>query len=373
MVSVRTALVAFVILATVPAGAASTSVEKQSGDDFYAAGASVQVSRPVAGDAVVAGGSVLITADVTQDVLAAGGTITLTRAVHDDIRAAGGSITITDRIGGDAILAGGNLNLAPGSQVEGNAWLAGGVLHLSGTIHGDVEAAGGEVVISGNLDGDARILADSLEIQSGAQIQGTVDYRGPRPAQVAEGAKVGKLVYTKHRFEGRGVPFMGRLVASLLVFVSLAVCTLLFAWLMPNVSREAADNSRGRMLLSLGTGLLAVIATPIVASVLFALLVTAPLGVVLLASYVVLLATGCFVALACLAGWLRDKLMANRGEGTGTYILSVLGAAAIYWLVSVVPFIGVPVVLLAFVTGAGALVLLAARMYRQPDFPYDND
>lgn len=369
----RAGLVAVLVLAAGAANAALTSVEKQSGDDLYAAGASVEISQPVPGDAVLAGGSILITADITQDVLAAGGSITLTRSVGDDMRAAGGSITITDRIGGDTILAGGNLNLAPGSEVGGNAWLAGGVLHLSGRIHGDVDAAGGEVVINGKLDGDARILADSLEIQSGAEVQGTVDYRGPRPAQVATGAKIGKLVYTKERFKGHGVSFAGRLVASLVVFLSLAVCTLLFGWAMPNVSREAAGNAGGRMLLSLGVGLLTVVAVPIVASILFALMLTTPLAIILLASYAVLLATGCFVVILCLAGWLRNRFLANRGEGAGTYILSVLGAAAVYWLVSLVPYIGIPVILLAFVTGAGALVLLAARLYRRPWEFGDND
>lgn len=365
MTRLRAMTAVLLVLVAIPAGAAQTSVQKQSGEDFYSAGASVQVAQRVAGDAVLAGGTILIAGNVAQDVLAAGGTITLTRAVEDDVRAAGGSITAADRIGGDAIMAGGSVTLAPGSEVGGNAWMAGGVLHLSGTVHGDVEAAGGEVVIGGRVDGNVRILADSLEIQSTASVEGTVDYRGPRPARVADGARIGGMVYTEHRFEGPGVPLLGALIASLLIFLSLAVCTLVFTWLLPNVSREAARNTRSRILPSLGVGLLTVVVTPMVASALFVLVVTTPLAVVLLAAYVILLATGCFVAVACLAGWLRTRLLAKLRAGTGVYLLSVLGAALVYWIVALVPLAGVVVVLLAFITGAGGLILLASRLYKQ--------
>lgn len=354
-------------LAASSAGAEQTSVQKLSGEDLYAAGASVQVSQPVAGDAVLAGGSVLIAGTVAADVLAAGGTVTLAQAVEDDVRAAGGSITATDRIGGDAIMAGGSVTLGPGSDVGGNAWIAGGVVHLSGTVHGDVEAAGGEVVISGRMDGNARILADSLEIQSTAVVEGTVDYRGPQPARVEDGARIGRMEYTKHRFERPGVPLLGVLVASLVVFLSLAVCTLIFCWLLPNISRRAAENARGRMLSSLGVGLLALIVTPVVASALFVLVVTTPLAVVLLAAYVIFLVAGCFVAIACLAQWLRARFLAQRGESAGIHLLAVLGAALSGWIVALVPVAGALIVLLAFITGAGGLILLAARLYRQPN------
>jgi len=369
---IRTSKMALGLLLVVLAGAAGavqTSVQKQSGDDLYAAGASVQVSQPVAGDAVVAGATVLFTGEVAQDVLAAGGSVTVTRAVADDIRAAGGSITVTDRIGGDAVLAGGSVTLAPGSTVAGNVWTAAGVVHLSGAVEGDVEAAGGEVIVGGRIDGDANILAESLEVRAGAVITGTLHHRGPRPPSIAEDAEVGEVVYTERRFEGRGISWLGGLFALLLVMLSLAVCTLLLVWLMPNVSREAARNSRARMLLSLGVGLLTVIATPLIASALFTLVLTTPIAVALLASYVVVLIGGSLVAVACLGAWIRDRFMSGRGEGAGRYALSVLAAALVYGIVALIPFIGVLIVLLAFVTGVGGLILVAARLYKKPADP----
>lgn len=368
----RTIIAGLMVLVTasaIPAGAARTSVEKQSGDDLYAAGASVQVSKPVAGDAVLAGGSVLIAGEVARDVLAAGGSVTVTRAVADDIRAAGGSLTVTDRIGGDAIVAGGSVTLAEGSTVAGNAWAAGGVLHLSGHVRGDVEAAGGEVIIGGRIDGDANVYAESLEVRSGTVVAGTLHYRGPRPASIAEDAEIGEVVFTERRFEGPGFSWAGGIFATLLVSISLAVCSLLLRWLMPNVCGEAAANARTQVLRSLGVGLLTIILAPLVASALFVLVVTTPIAVALLASYVVLLIAGSLVALACLATWLRQRFMAERGEGAGVIALSVLAAALAYWIVALVPFIGVLVVLLAFATGAGGLILVAARLYKQSANP----
>lgn len=361
----RRLLVVVAILPAPFAGAAETSVQRESGGDLYAAGVSVQVLQPVAGDAVLAGGSVLVTENIAEDVLAAGGSVTITGAVEDDLRAAGGTVTVTDRIGGDAIMAGGSVSLASSSTVGGNTWTAGGSIDLSGTIQGDVEAAGGEVSIRGRLNGDARVIAESLKIGPGAVIVGTLHYRGPRPATVAEGAQVGELNYTEDKFEGYGVSLVGALLAALLMFVALAVCTLIFAWLLPNVCREAAGNARSRMLLSLGVGLATVILTPVLGGVLFMLLLTTPLAIILFASYIVLLITGSFVALACLGSWVRGKFLGDR-EGAGSYMLSMLIAALILWVVVLVPVIGAIVVALAFITGAGSLILLASRSYRQP-------
>jgi cytoskeletal protein CcmA (bactofilin family) len=283
------------------------------------------------------------------------------------VRAAGGSITITDRVGGDALLAGGSVTLAPGSRVAGNAWLAGGVLHLSGTVNGNVRAAGGEVVLSGRVDGDSRILADTLEIASGAIIHGTVRYEGPHPPRVEGGAQVGKIVYTERHFKGHGVPWFGGLIASFVIFLSLAISTLILAWIFPNTSREAVRNASERMFLSLGVGLLAAVVTPFIAAALFALLLTTPLGVVVIATMVVLLATGCFVAVACLGSWIRTRLLPGPGERAWFYPVSVVGGALVYWLVALIPFVGVLIVLLAFATGAGGLILLAARLYKPTD------
>lgn len=355
--------------ATAPlCGATETTVTQKSGGDVYSAGASVQVDEPVAGDAVLAGGTILLTESVAQDVLAAGGSLTLTGRIDDDLRAAGGSITVTDNIGGDAILAGGTVTFSAGSVVGGNAWVAGGVLRLSGTVQRDIRAAGGEVVISGTVNGDADIYSESLEVRPGTVIDGTLHYRGPNPPKIAEDARIGEVVYTKGAgFERPGMSIVSGLLASLVFFLSLAVCALLLAWLVPNMSREAANHARTRMLASLGVGILTVIVTPIVVAVLFALLVTGPLGVALVAAYILVLVLGALIAVSCLGGWLRRRFMAARSEGAGVQILSVLVAALVYWLVGLVPFIGAVIVMLAFVTGVGALILSTSRLYKQSE------
>jgi len=355
--------------AATAANGAQTTVEKRSGDDLYAAGASVQVSQPVAGDTVVAGGSVLVTGEVDQDILAAGGSVTITRAVADDIRAAGGTITITDRVGGDAIVGGGTVTLAAGSRVGGNAWAAGGVVHLSGAVDGDVEAAGGEVIVSGRISGDARILADSLVVQPGAVITGTLRHSGPRPASIADEADIGEVIYTERRLERPDISWLGGIFAALVVFISFWVCALLLAWLFPNVCREAADNARDRILASLGAGALTVVVTPILAAALLVLVVTIPAAVALLAAWVVVLIAGVLVAVACLGNWIRGRFMAQRGSGAGVYALATLAAALVYWLLAMVPVAGTVLLLLAFTTGAGGLILTAARMYKQPANP----
>jgi membrane protein implicated in regulation of membrane protease activity len=77
------------------------------------------------------------------------------------------------------------------------------------------------------------------------------------------------------------------------------------------------------------------------------------------------LATGCFIAVACLGSWIRTRLLPAGGEGAGFYLISILAGALAYWVVALIPFVGVLIVLLAFATGAGGLVLLAARLYKR--------
>jgi len=355
-----------ILVLAAPSAAAQTSASKQSGDDLYTAGASVQAAGTIDGDAVLAGGTVLVTGDVGEDVLAAGGSVTITRAVGDDIRAFGGAVTVTDRVGGDAILGGGTVTLAAGSTVAGNALTAGGVVHLDGAVHGDVDAAGGDVVITGTLDGDVNVIAGSLEVGAGAVIAGALRHSGPRPPRIADGASVAEVVYTEREFEGPEMHDAAGWLAALAAFVSLAVCTLLFAWLLPGTCRAAAGNARSRLVLSLGAGLLTVIVTPVLAAALGVLMLTAPLAVALIAAYLILWIFGGFVAVAALGGWIRERFGQRRGEGAGAVVLSVLAAAFVYLIVSLVPFAGPLLVLLAMITGAGGLILLAGRLYKNP-------
>lgn len=368
MVIVRTLLYSMLLSGSLVCGAAETAVEQRSGGDMYAAGVSVEAAGPVEGDAVLAGGTVLVTGPVAQDVLAAGGSLTLTGPVQDDVRAAGGSITLTDRVGGDAIVAGGTVTLATSSVVDGNAWLAGGVLRLTGSISGDLRAAGGEIIVDGRVDGDADVYAESLEIRPGTVIAGRLHYRGPRPAVIAEGAQVGEVVYTESRaLERPGVSRLGGLLASLVFFLSLAVSALLVGWLTPGACRKAIDNARHQMLLSLGVGVLTAIVTPLLVAVLFVLVLTGPVAAVLVAAYVAALVLGALTAVACFADWLRERFWSARGEGAGIRIVAMLAAALVFWLVGLVPFIGAIIVILAFTTGLGGLILLATRLYKQAE------
>jgi len=333
-------------------------------EDVYMAGGTVQVLADVDGDVVIAGGNVTVVQRVGADVLAAGGNVTVTAKVGDDVRAAGGSVTVTGDIGGDAILAGGTVILGPGNTVAGRAWLSGGVVNVAGHVRGGLKVAAGRIVIGGAIDGDVDLFAQSIEILSTAVIKGDVTYTSPNKAKVQNGANLeGAMTHRELELPGKRARAGASFLGSFLLFLSLGVCAVVVYWLCGQTSAAIVQLTRNQLLKCFALGLLALLVTPLVVLMLMVSMLGIPLGLALLAVYLVVLLAGCLMALVAVGDAGFRRLGWDPAHNKPRRVLSILAAAGTVWILSVIPFVGSVVLLLVLLGGAGAIILEGYRRY----------
>ena len=332
-------------------------------ENYYAAGNRLEIRGPVLGDAVLAGREIIINQPIDGDVLGAGWRIALNAVAHDDVRVAGGNVTLTAPVEGDVTIAGGEVTTGPAVRVAGRGWISGATVRLDGAFARDLRVAGKTVQIGGEVQGPVEVTAETIEILAGARLHGPLVYRSPKPATVAAGAVLsGPVVF--RRIEPnearRGSPFRG--ISSVLFAVHLLAAGLLLVALLPRAAGDIAATLRRQPGRSLLAGCALLIAAPAAALMLMLSILGLPLGVAVMALYLLALLGG-LVTTALVVGQLEASWWKNaqttRARHAGVIVAGVLTLAVLRAL----PVVGGLVVFVSVLFGLGALALWTRQAY----------
>lgn len=325
-------------------------------DDVYVAGGEVDSLARIMGDLVIAGGELNIESEVLADVLAAGGKVTLRGRIHDDVRIAGGDLVIQALIKDDLIAAGGKIRLAANTRVGGGSSLAGGEIYVNGRIDGPLHVSAGKLVIAGSVGADVMILAEEIEILSGAKIDGDLRYRSANPALIHDGAEItGDVVHTKI-----DVPvgmLVGIIAMAAAIYFTLIVTAIALYLLFTKTAVQTASIARGGYWSCVGLGLALLTATPLVAVILLSTGIGILLAVILLLSYLLLLLIGYIDGAYIFTAWLRN-LFNSKSENRLTGSIWLAGSLLLLSVISLLPLLGFVVMLLVLTSGMGCCVKL---------------
>lgn len=339
------------------------NIDNPSDKDLYLAGRSINILSPVTGDAVIAGQRINIAQPVSEDVIAAGERVNLNADIGDDLRAAGRIINVDATIGDDAIVAGESVTLSPDSRVSGRAWIAGRSVELAGQIDSELRAAAQSVIISGDINGNVYLIAETIEVLPGARINGDFLYRSPNDAIISPEAEISGKVSRREmempdKSEVSIFPFLAFSFLSLLLSVSVLV------WLLPRYMADASATIVEDGFKSIGVGFVFLLVTPAVVLILLISVLGIPLGLVLLALYLILLFIGFLVGIHLIS----DMILRLLGKSTGSFTVWRLltAAVAIIFIMAVqlVPLVGGLGLLVLFLLGLGAAVMQLYRRYR---------
>lgn len=330
--------------------------------DVWAAGGQVTVLGNVQEDVWVAGGTVEIDVVAHGDLWAAGGSVEFRGHVGQDAWIAGGSVEIAGNVANDLHVAAANLKVADSAQMGPGSKLYAANVVFNGAANGALSVAGDEVEINGHVRGPLTIQGRIVHIGDSAQIDSDVTVRMIGEPDVAPGAKIaGKLSVVLPRAEIATQPDWG-FYSMISVAFAASAFIIGAAWmlLMPAVMRTAAGTLRNRTGLAFINGLLAAIGGPVVAAALVLTLVAAPLGLFLVLAFPLLALAGHAVAgyvigerLFGTAGTDRPTVMRRLVmQGVGVLIVSTIG---------LLPYIGIPIVLLILTLGVGAALLAFAE------------
>ena len=382
-------------------------------DDLYVGANSVTVEGTIEGDLVAAGATIRVDGTVEGDVNAAGQTIIIDGTVEDDVRVAGQAIVLEEnsRITDDVIAFGYSLESRSGSVVGGDLALGSYQALLAGTVEGDVRGGAAGIELDGEVGGDMDVEVDGggaqdagaqfapgpgvpipdvepgLTLSSSARIDGDLRYRSSTEANIASGADIGgEVAYervARERAEAEPTGIAAVLLSSLRLFATLLVVGALMVWLAPSLVNGAADTLRGRPLLSLGWGVLAlaifavmfvlVLALTILLAILFGFVTLGGLVATIIGAGVlveVVLAVAFAVSVVFLAPIVvsflvgRMLLRSSLPGGLGGRIVALVVGLLIYVALRAIPIVGAIVTLAVVLFGLGALCVWAWRVMR---------
>jgi cytoskeletal protein CcmA (bactofilin family) len=377
-------LISFLALACPVAGWAieikagdNVTITKPVRDDLYVAGGTVVINSPIYGDLIVTGGTVTLNDTVTFDVIAAGGKIIINGYVADDIRMAGGELQLSGNVGGDVVVAGGTISVDKSVIINGSMLVGGGEVTMDGTVEGELRAGvgqlvlngvvkkdadcrGGELKINGHILGKSTLAAQEIEIGDEAEFHNDVNYWNKNESlDFKKSIKNGTAKYDATlELETGQWQYLGFVsILLLLWYLGAALLTIfILQYLFSATFKKAASTALNDTLKSLGTGFLFIVTVPVAIVVSFVTIVGVPIGLILLAGYLILFMLASSITSVVVANWINNVYYSGKWGHTKLLLIAFL-VFIIMKLFSLTPFIGFPITALMVCIAWGAIIL----------------
>ena len=223
------------------------------------------------------------------DILAAGRTVTLRDSTADgSVRAAAQGITLSNVTAGrNATLAAQNVYVNGGTTIGGAAYLAAANVKFAGSAK-SLFAVADSVTISGTVDGDAYVYANSVRVDEGAVITGTLYVESDNDPSIAGSAQIGTTdvnVTSADAVTDITEPSLtDTIFGYVIAAVGTAAVALLLALVLPGATCGGARMLRTRAGYVILSGILGTLLVLPVVAVLLVFVVTIQASLALLAA-----------------------------------------------------------------------------------------
>lgn len=328
-------------------------------ENYFATGDNVQISGTINGDVYTAGGNVTVDGTVNGDLLVAGGAVNINGKVAGDIRGAGGQVNLSGEVGKNVTLVGGQITINSEAKLPGSITVAGGTIDVKAPVAGSIEVAGGNLMVSNKVGENLNFAGGNLQIGPTANISGNVTYYSEQRALISESATItGETKQYMPAKEVKDFSSAGQNAGPvffrmwmIVSFFSALVVGLLIVRFLPVFTQKTVDSIKNKFLANLGSGFIFVVVVPIAVVVLFITLLGIPLGFILLTVYFLMLYfikifTAVFVG----------QFLTRRASSKKSLYLDVFVGLVIYYLLSLIPFIGWVVQAILVLSSVGALL-----------------
>ena len=228
--------------------------ETISGDVFLT-GDRMRVDGTVTGDVFAFGRALDVPGHVEGDVIVFAQSVHITGQVDGNVRGFDNNLTISGNVGRSLTEFCESLTIENQGKVGGSITTFVNSFTQDGHIGKDILAFAGQMFVTGSVGGDIRAKGKTLEIGSGATVDGKVHYEGEHEPSVAAGAKLAFPVEYRHYQPRPEYMRSGYYVWLVILAAAFVLYGLVLINLMPQFAREAvqAAESYGA---SLGLGVL---------------------------------------------------------------------------------------------------------------------
>lgn len=370
--------------APVPAAPAQVSI----GNDTYMAGEQVKLTVPANGNLNILAGNVTIATTVAGDLQIAGGDVTVSGGIRDNVRVLGGDVRISGRVNGTLTVVSGQVHIEKTAVIGGGLLATGGKVTIDGTVNGMLKATAGSVTVNGIVNGiteihaddaavngivggNATVAANSFVVGNTANFRGKLDYWSQQGQQKFPAGRVtGVATFKPELAPHAGATNDGKAVAlgilgglSLFSVFSAALTLGLFLFLTKNFFKEAAKSLQKQPWMSLLTGILFFLLTPIVALLFFATIIGIPVGILIVLGYFAVMFFSTTFASMTFARWI--ELRKKKKWRNVTVFFVALGIFIALKLLLGIPFLGWLANSVLVTTGVGAFLSAKYQGYKK--------
>ena len=334
--------------------------------DLYAASDYFSISAPVRGDVWAGVGKALIEntsannvyiaasdifindAKLTSAILMAGN-IKFQGSISGGLKAAGGTVFINGLVERDLIVAGGKIVIERNAVIKGDVIGAGGSLEIYGNVEGNLKGSFGNFELYGKINKDVSVNVDEkFFIDESAHIGGNLCYKSKKEFDFNKSLVGGAINFerrTHDRFKFENFIWAFKLFISISALIAAFVLVALTRRKLQSFLKVLDQT----LFITLAIGGISVIAVPIILVFLFGLIITIPLGFLMLFLSCILF----FVGKLFFAVYIGDKLLylINKKEAN-IFLSTLLGVVVMYGLFFI-PYLGIVFYLVASIWGFG--------------------
>lgn len=326
-------------------------------DDAYVLAGNANIKGDVFGDLYIGGGSVVIDGNIHEDLVVAGGMVTVSGDIFGDLRVVGGKVAVYGNVGDDLMIASGQVDLGKNSVVSGSILAGTGILTMDGVVKEDVRGGMGMLFLNGEVGRDVIVtVEDKFIIDKEAKIGGDLKYSALLETNVPKGVVKGKVAFNKFQRDTvlQNLTYLF-LIHKIFSLISALLIVLLLVIFIPKILIKSAELTRENIPKAFGVGLLTMIAGLVVPLILMFSVIGIPLGLIAFAGLMLLMYFGKIFA----ASWAACYFMNFKKKLSRWKFFSVISLALFaYYLISLVPYLGLLAEAVLFLIGVGSLVLL---------------
>ncbi|MCB2199152.1 hypothetical protein KQI63_07080 [bacterium] len=335
----------------------STMIRGTIEGDLISAGRNIDVSGSVLDNIVAAAQHIRISGPVGSDVLGFSQFLTIEDTVFSDVRGACQDFVLRGHVHGDLVMAGQSVNLQNGSIVGNDLYAAGASVNIGGMIYGKALVGCETLTIEGVVEGDAEVWAENIRFIGDGRVAGNLVWHGESSPAASWANYVGGTISHdpmewKEKTGKTDSKWPGRFFSLLTALVSGVVLIGFFRPLLEKGLAAFAD----RPWVRLGVGALGVIVQPIAAVILMVLVLTLPVGLIVLGLYPMFLYMA-WILFALVGGTLLFSLL-QKGK-MNLWLGGLLGIVVL-WALALIPGGG----LICFVASLFGFGILLHGLFR---------
>lgn len=326
-----------------------------------------EVSLEFGRNAMLLGNILSTKAKVNGLLLAAGNSLSL--GSHSEYGfIAGNAVNFAGSVEKDLFAAGTIVTIESGSTIGRDVFITGSEVSVETDLAGDLSIAADNVILKGiEVAGNLNITADTIEFIDVVTVGGAVVYNDNATVLGADNLAYGSLEIYHAESVDDNTMLIANWYSKVLSMIGLFVVMVVVCLIAPKLHTKIADNENGSSFaVSLALGLGVLVITPIAALILLITVFAAPLAVVALLVWGLMIYLSQGFAGAWVGHMLIEKVFKSKAN---IYVEAALGIV-ILGILSMVPTVGGITGFLGLLLGMGLMVKTVFSRHSETEAQY---